>query len=338
MKVVAPHYSVSGFDITGESGGVHERGGAEAIAEGRAKLAATSGVGGEGDGDALVIGRVGGDEIGKTNAVQQADADAADVGLAGEGDDGDAHPHGFARGGGAVVGESVEGDVNLAVAAEMVHGRGVGGDQFEAIGGNAERAKADAETIANGGAVGGAILNGEARMGDGVQDAGPLGNQRVVHLGQVVEGAEDDMIALGRLDGRLSGQGGEAPGGAGKAEEFFGVKGFGAGRVGFFVGEAPVDGVEAGGAGIAEISDLNGSGLERQDGEAAAGGVADQIDEDVDAVFGDEPGGLGVIEAEEGMPLVGAGAEMFGDAVGLSVGGIAGDVELAAIVAFEQRQ
>ena len=61
------------------------------------------------------------------------------MGVAGEGDDGDGHEEGFAGGGGAVVGEGVEGDVDLVVGFAVVvdgaevgveNGVGIRGDAF----------------------------------------------------------------------------------------------------------------------------------------------------------------------------------------------------------------
>ena len=82
--------------------------------------------------------------------VRRADADAGDVGLAGEGDDGDAHPEGFAGGGGAVVGEGVQGDGDLVVALEMLGGGGLPGEEFEAVGGDTLGGEEGAEALLNG--------------------------------------------------------------------------------------------------------------------------------------------------------------------------------------------
>ena len=49
-----------------------------------------------------------------------AGADAGDVGFAEQRDDGDAHGEGFAGGGGAVVGEGVERDVDVAIEGKML--------------------------------------------------------------------------------------------------------------------------------------------------------------------------------------------------------------------------
>ena len=77
-----------------------------------------------------------GDQFWEADVGEDADAGAADGGFAGEGDDGDAHPEGVAGGGGAVVGEGVEGDVDAGgrVSRYCVE-REFGRRRFDAVAG-----------------------------------------------------------------------------------------------------------------------------------------------------------------------------------------------------------
>jgi len=80
---------------------------------------------------------------------QQAYADARDMGLTGQGDDGDAHPEGFARGGGSVIWKCVEGDVDVVIGAQMFPGDGEARHQFDAVPGDAVRFKLAPEPLLN---------------------------------------------------------------------------------------------------------------------------------------------------------------------------------------------
>ena len=97
------------------------------------------GIGGEGDDDAdeFVLGVR--DEFGDADRGEDADARAAGRGFAGQGDDGDAHPEGVATGGDAVVGEGIEADVDVVVEAKIIEAI-LREDEFDAVGGDAERA------------------------------------------------------------------------------------------------------------------------------------------------------------------------------------------------------
>ena len=73
------------------------------LAEGGREVGEAGEVGGEGGGEADVVVGGGGDEFGEAGLVRTLAATRPRVGLAGEGDDGDAHPEGVA--GGGVAGE-----------------------------------------------------------------------------------------------------------------------------------------------------------------------------------------------------------------------------------------
>ena len=141
----------------------------------------------------------------------------------------------------------------------------------------------------------------ETGIGDLLEDGGPEADGFDVDLGVAVEGAEGE-------GGVGAGDGGEwiggdfdggmvAPGGAVEAEVGFNAVGFGhAGGIGEDVGDAPVDGGQAGGDGIAEVGGLDGSGFVSEEAEAVAGGVTGEVDEDVDGILLDELGGFFVGE------------------------------------------
>ncbi len=109
----------------------------------------------------VLVGRVG-DQFGETCVCKDADAAAGDWGLAAECDDGDAHPEGVAGCGAAYVGEGVEGDVDLAIFAEVVLKREAV-DEDDSVGGDPALGELIAKTIA------------VAALG-GVQDQSGIGN------------------------------------------------------------------------------------------------------------------------------------------------------------------
>src|SRR5689334_13364960 len=91
---VAPDLAVGGFDVLGEARSVGEGGLLQALAEGGTEVGQAGAVVGHRYGNMhILIGGVG-DEFGGAEASEEADADAGDVGLAGAGDDGDAHEEG----------------------------------------------------------------------------------------------------------------------------------------------------------------------------------------------------------------------------------------------------
>ncbi len=117
----------------------------------------------------------------------------------------------------------------------------------------------------------------------------------VVDLGKAVEAAEGDAVA--GVGGKVVDfghrvEGAVAPEGVGEAEGFFDVHVVGIRRVEVGVGDAVVDGGDAGRGGVAEPGDLEGGGLSREDAEAVSGHVEGEVDEDVDGIGADQVGGL----------------------------------------------
>src|ERR1700722_6772827 len=95
---------------------------------------------------------------------------------------------------------------------------------------------------------------------------------------------------------RRAGKGMEAPCGIRETEKSFGIEVIGANRVGQNVGESPLDGAKASRARIADPGDLHRRGFAGEERQPVAGGVATEIDENVDAVAADLLGGARVIQ------------------------------------------
>ena len=90
--VAGVHGGVGGFEVAGEAVGV-EQGCGEAIAfEFFAQVLEACGVVGEFDGEALVIGGRGGDELGKIDCAEQAGSHAAGEGFSDAGQHGQTGP------------------------------------------------------------------------------------------------------------------------------------------------------------------------------------------------------------------------------------------------------
>src|SRR5688500_4099164 len=98
----------------GEVWEIQRGGAAHPIPQLTAKCCQLVSVGGEARGDGDVLSGIARDELCQPGVGADADAGAADGGLAGEGDDGDAHPESVEGGGASGAGEGVEGDVDVA--------------------------------------------------------------------------------------------------------------------------------------------------------------------------------------------------------------------------------
>ena len=86
---------------------------------------------------------------------------------------------------------------------------------------------------------------------------------------------------------------------AGQAHQFFTVVHRFSGRIGYRVGQAILDGFEARGIGIAQISGLDRGRFVGEDAQAVVRGLAGQIHEDVDAILANLLGRLDVVEFGE---------------------------------------
>ncbi len=88
------------------------------------------------EGEGHVTRRPFSDQLGEAEVRQEAHADPGDMGISRLGDDRHPHPQGLAGGRHAVVGEGVEGDIDLVVEREMAGGRGDVAVHLQALGGD----------------------------------------------------------------------------------------------------------------------------------------------------------------------------------------------------------
>lgn len=333
------HRCERGFESTGEGGGVAERAGAEAFAEVAAGGGETGKIVRGGHGETHVVGGCGGDPLGQAGVREEARADTGDVRRAGEGDHGHAHPEGFAGGGGAVVGERIERDVDAVVEREVVGDREFPAVEGETVGCDAVGGERGVQVGGDGGIAEAAGFQEETRGGQGAQNLGPECEDGGREFGEVVKAAEREGAGRGGgqgVDGRGVVVGAVAGERRGQADELFGVQRFGlADGIAHGVGEAVVDRGESGGIGITDPRGLHRRGAAREDEEAVVGGVAGEIDQDVERVAADEIGGSVVIEVGEVAPVFGVGAETRGETVGRADVGVTENLEARAVVRGE---
>lgn len=147
-----------------------------------------------------------GDELGEAGVGEHGVANAADMAVACEGDDGDTTDESFGGGGGAVVGEGIEGDVDVAVGQEVIAKRGGFASKFEAIDGDASAGSAAADMGDGVGMAEGFVLDDQPRVGDALEERGPGAEDVITDLGIGIEGAKDDGC-VGRLLGAGNGIG-----------------------------------------------------------------------------------------------------------------------------------
>ena len=149
------------------------------------------------------------------------------------------------------------------------------------------------------------------RAWNGVKHARPEIEQFQIDFGGIAEGTEAQRLPRrGRLDRRGIGRRRKTPRGCGHADQLFAVKFIGyPRRISEGIGDAVVDRGKAGGCGVTEITDLQGSGFAGEKREAVAGGVAGEIDEDVDFLGADQLGDRRIGETDDGVPGFRAGAE-----------------------------
>ena len=114
-----PCCAEGGLEIFCEAWAVHQGGILQAVAEGGSEGLALEGIGGECGGNGNIFRHGLGDEFLEADLRKQAHADAGAVRITCEGDHGNAHPEGLAGGGGAVVGEGVEGDIDGGILGEV---------------------------------------------------------------------------------------------------------------------------------------------------------------------------------------------------------------------------
>ena len=108
-------------------------------------------------------------------------------------------------------------------------------------------------------------------------------------------------------------------------------------RVDQGVGDAVIDGGQAGGAGVSEPGDLHGCGFDGEEGQAVMGHVHGEIDEDVDLIGADFVGKLRIGKRADIVPDVGGFAKAVGDRVRAGDAGVAVNLEAGVVVGFEKR-
>jgi hypothetical protein len=146
----------------------------EVVAEVRAEGGEGFGILREGDGGMDVGGEVRGGELGEAGVAEEGDALAGGPAIAIETEDGDALPEGFHGGGAAVVGEGVEGDIDIGVGGEEVVVGGAAG-AGEAVRGDAVGFEGVEQVLADGGAMEEAVFEDQAGVGGAAEDFGPGG-------------------------------------------------------------------------------------------------------------------------------------------------------------------
>jgi hypothetical protein len=87
-------------------------------------------------------------------------------------------------------------------------------------------------------------------------------------------------------------------------------------RVEVGIGEAVVDGGQAGGCGHAEHAHLDRRRLASEDEQAIVGGVEGEVDENIDPVGADPVGELKIAQAGDAAPGAGKLLQLLGDTVG----------------------
>ncbi len=192
---------------------------------------------------------------------EKGEADAGGMAVAGERNHGDAHPDGFAGGGGAIVGEGIKSDVNAVVSGKVLGGGGKKAEEFSAISRNSGGGEAFVHRIANGRILEILTLEKKARAGAFLQQGCPSGECGVGDFEEIIEATERDRAGVirhggfGGVCGRFVG-----PGAGREADEFLSSESIGfAGRVGEGIDESMGNGWQSGCIRVAEIGHLDGS-------------------------------------------------------------------------------
>ncbi len=323
----APHVTVGGFDGAGKGGFVEKRRCFHAGSERGSYFRERREIGGKSDsrGD-VVLGGLSG-ELGEANIGQEGETDAAHVQIADQGDDGNSHPKRFAGRGSSVIGKGVQGDVDFVIEREMSGGGFDAFTKINALGIDLGFGKEREETISCGGRLEGVILEKEFGGGNALKDRRPRLNHLRSDFWKDIERAKGDVPrGEGRqwADGRRDRIGAKIEERVGEADERFSVERIGDSRwIDDRVGEAVIDGGNAGRIGMSEVSDLDGSELCGESEETIAGGMACEVDKDIDLIGTDGLGELVGIEFRRVAPMVRQGLETSGDGIGMSGVGIA---------------
>jgi hypothetical protein len=309
----------------------------EVVAEVRAEGGEGFGILCEGDGGIDVGGEVRGGELGEAGVAEEGDALAGGPAVAIETEDGDALPEGFHGGGAAIVGEGVEGEVDIGVGGEEVVVGGAAG-AGEAVRGDAVGFEGVEKVLADGGAMEEAVFEDQAGVGGAAEDFGPGGDYRGVELVVGGEAAEGEVTVC--EEGR-GGDGGdfvldlEGEIGAGDAEDGFRIVGFLGGMDDVGVADEVVVGGDAGGGVEIEPAGDEGGGFAGDEGEAVDLAVAVEVDEEVELELGDAMGGFFVREGGDVEEVVG-GVLLVAGAGGAGAIGEEEELEAGTVVMVEE--
>ena len=257
-----------------------------------------------------IIGLAPGHELVEADPVQDRGPHPGGMAVAQERDHRHAHPQRLAAGGGAAIGERVEGDVDLAIEPQMA---GPVGDALEhphPVRRDAGLGQPAADPLFRRAGAEAAALEQQPGAGHRGQEAPPQPDRGLAELEAVVERAEGDVAApdrrrRGGLGGGL-GRRAVAQKAARQPAQPLDRQALRTGRVGDGVDDPPVDRREPGGVGIAEPARLHRCRPPRQQRQPVALGVPGQLDQDVDAVGRDQGRHLGVAAAMDVVPAASA--------------------------------
>ncbi len=272
---------------------------------------------------------------------QKARAHAGGMAVAALGDHRHPHPHRFEGGGGAVVEDGIEADVDMAVSGQMLDRVGIGIQQDQAVAGHAVLGEFADDMQAQHLVAQPEALDQQTRLGHAEQQAGPQGEGGVGDLGRIVERAEDHRAVGGGLAHRRRRRVRRRPiaqKAAGQPQQGLAGQRVGrAGRIGDLVDDTVIDGGQAGGVGVAEPGHLH---RRRPQGERAhpiGRRMSGQVDQRVDVVGADPMGEFEVAQPHRLDPVIGGGADLGRHLVAFQHVGIAENLELRAIDGRQQR-
>lgn len=304
----APHLPVCRFQLAGKALAIHQRRLLHPIPHGCPQGAQPLGIMRQIDGlgGIFLFGK--GNQFFKPNRAQQACPDPRHMGFSCQDNDRDPHPQGFAGGGCAIVWEGVEGDIDFTVHCQVVDVGRRFSPQGYALGRDALLHEVPEEEFPVFFVAQQMAFDEKRGLRNRFQYAGPGSDHGGVDFREVVEGAKAEVsfCCCGRRgDGRGCFRRRVAEKAIRQAHQCLGVQVF---RfpcwVGDGIGQAVVHFRQAGGVGVAQIGDLDGGGLSAENPDSGVCRMACEVDQDVDPVRKDDPGGLRVLHGRDVPPLV----------------------------------
>ncbi|HEX7055358.1 MAG TPA: hypothetical protein VF211_15655 [Burkholderiales bacterium] len=300
----------------------------------RPQLAEQRRVRGEAPGDRHELVRVVRDGLFQADALQYRVRGALAVRVADQRDHRHAHPERLARRRRAVVGNRVERQVDVVVPVEMARRVGDMVGEQQALRRDAEPAELLDQVGAHGGAARAARLDHQPGGGDGAQRRRPQRERAAREFRQGVERAERDVAVA--LRGRAGGarplvECAEAQERLGKPQQLLEVQRVVV-AVRVPVADPVVDERRAAGVGIAEVHHLERRRPRGERPQAAALGVAGEVDQDVDAVAADLLRERAVRQVVHRLEAIGVPPDRLGDVVAAAQVRVADDLEARLVV------